>query len=71
MPMHMQLWIDLRTGKISTVKPSMENRHVHILNLSHTFDAALIVNQLQAIADASGNAVSEDVIRLTIEIPEY
>lgn len=69
--MHMQLWIDLRTGKISTVKPSLENRHVHVLSLSHTFDAALIVNQLKAIADSTGNAVSEDVVRLTIEIPNY
>lgn len=69
--MHMQLWIDLRTGKISTVKPSLENRHVHVLSLSHTFDAALIVNQLQAITDASGGTVSEDVVRLTIEIPNY
>ena len=67
----MQLWIDLRTGKISTVKPSLENRHVHVVSMSHTFDAALIVNQLQAITDASGGTTSEDVIRLTIEIPNY
>lgn len=69
--MHIQLWIDMQTGKISTVKPMLENRHVHILNMAHTFDAALIVNQLKAIADANGNAVSQDVIRVTIEIPNY
>lgn len=71
--MYLTLWISCDTGMVSTAKPNVDNRTIHEVRLAHTFASAFLVAQLRAISDAvsAGSPLSNDVIKIMIDIPQY
>ena len=65
--MNIQLWLDLKTSKISITKPNTEDRHVISLELPHQFDVDFIVSHLHATLRSNSN----DVVCIKIQVPNY
>lgn len=65
--MFINIYLDMQTKKMGVVKPNIDNRNVHTIELAHIFDISFILSQLEAAKTAE----SADVIIVKIEIPSY
>lgn len=68
--LYITLWLDCANGKIQTVKPNIDGKHVHTLTFSHTVSAMLVQTQLSAIKEGLGD-LGDDIIKIQFSLPNY